>query len=142
MELGQVTEDWREGHGTLYLTKRSRDELGNYRSVSLTSGVWKVLEMLIGDEMRNYLNKNKLIKGSQHGFTEGRSCLTNLLEFNDDVSDLVDEGSVVDVVCRDVQKVFAKVPHIRLLAEMRACGVAGAVPSGFENGKGDDDEGI
>ena len=51
-----------------------------------------------------HLNNFKLIKGSQHGFTKGRSCLTNLLEFFDVVSDWVDEGSAVDVVYRDFQK--------------------------------------
>ena len=42
--------------------------------------------------MRNNLNKYKLIEGSQHEFTKGSSCLTNLLEFYEVVSDWVDEG--------------------------------------------------
>ena len=36
----------------------------------------------------------------------------------------MDEGTVVDVVYLDLQKAFDKVPHRRLLAKMRACGVA------------------
>ena len=58
----------------------------------------KVLETLIKDQMRNHLNKYKLIKGHQHGFTKGRSCLTNLLEFSEAVSDWVDKGKAVDIV--------------------------------------------
>ena len=42
--------------------------------------------------------KHKLIKGRQHGFTKGSSCLTNLLEFYEAVSDWVDEGKAVDIV--------------------------------------------
>ena len=48
------------------------------------------------DRMRNHFNKYKLIKGSQHGFTKGNSCLTNISEFYEAVSDWVDEGKAVD----------------------------------------------
>ena len=44
------------------------------------------------------------MKGSQHGFTKWRSCLTNLLEFYEVVSDWMDEESAVDVVHLDFQK--------------------------------------
>ena len=100
--------------------------MGNSRPVSLTSVVGKVLETLIKDQMRNHLNKYKLIRGSQHGFTKGSSCLTNLLEL-DAVSDCVDEGKAVDIVYLDFKKAFDKVPHQRLLAKVRDCGVAGQV---------------
>ena len=88
---------------------------------------------LIKDQMRNHLNKYKLIKGSQHGLTKGSSCLTNLLEFYEAVSDWLDEGIVVEVVYLDFEKVFAKVPHRRLLAKVRACGVAGQVANWIVN---------
>ena len=68
------------------------------------------------DGWRNHLNEYKLIKGNQHGFTKGRSCLTNLLEFYEAVSDWVDEGKAVDIVYVDFKKAFDKVPHRRLLA--------------------------
>ena len=49
-----------------------------------------------------FINKYKLIKGSQHGFSKGSSCLANLLEFYEAVSDLVDEGKAVDIVYLDL----------------------------------------
>ena len=80
----------------------------------------KVLETLIKDQMRNHFNKYKLINGSQHGFTKGSSCLTNLLEFYEAVSDWVDEGKAVDRVYLDFKKTFDEVPHRRLLTKVRA----------------------
>ena len=40
-----------------------------------------------------------------------RSCLTNLLEFCDDITGILDEGDPVDVVYLDFQKAFDKVPQ-------------------------------
>ena len=46
LESGQVLEDWRGANVILLLKKGSREELGNYRPVSLTSVLGKVLETL------------------------------------------------------------------------------------------------
>ena len=57
-----------------------------------------------------HLNEYNVVKGSQHGFTRGRSCLTNLLEFFE-VYEKIDEGKPVDVIYLDFAKAFDKVPH-------------------------------
>ena len=64
------------------------------------------METLIEDQMRKHLNKYKLIKDS--------SCLTNLLDFYEAVSNWVDDGTPVDIVYLDFKKAFDKVPHRRL----------------------------
>ena len=66
--------------------KSSRGQVDNYRPVSLTSQVCKILESIIRDAVVEHLVKNKLIKSSQHGFLKNRSCLTNLLAFSHKVS--------------------------------------------------------
>ena len=53
----------------------------NYRPVSLTSVICKLLERLIKHHLVDFLVKNKLIKPSQHGFLKERSCLTNVMFF-------------------------------------------------------------
>ena len=47
------------------------------------------------------------------------------IDFDEAVSDWVDEGKAVDIVYLDFKQAFDKVPHLRLLAKVRACGVAG-----------------
>ena len=133
LESGQVPEDWRVANVTPLFKKGSREELGNYRPVSLTSVVGKVLETLIEDQMSNHLNNYKLIKGYQHGFTKDSSCPTNPFEFYEAVSDWVDEGKAVDIVYLDFKKTFDKVPHRRLLIKVRACGVAPQIANWITN---------
>ena len=45
----------------------------------------------------------------------------------------MDDGKTVDRVYFDFKKAFDKVPHRRLLAKVRACGVAGQVASWIAN---------
>ena len=57
----------------------------------------------------------------------GRSCLTNLLEFFEEVTRKVDEGKAVDVVYMDFSKAFDKVPHGRLVRKVQSLGIHGEV---------------
>ena len=79
LEDGMVPLEWKEAHITPLFKKGSRNKSENYRPVSLTSVIWKLLETLIRDHMVEILVKHKLLNTSQHGFLKARSCLTNLL---------------------------------------------------------------
>ena len=61
------------------------------------------------------MNVFKLINGSQHGFTKGMSCLTNMLEFFEKITDAIDKGKPYDCIYLDFAKAFDKVPHFRLI---------------------------
>ena len=75
--------------------KAKKEDLGNYRPVSLTSIPGKILEKLIKESMCNTLVEGKILNDSQHGFVVGRSCITNLISFYDRVSHHLDMGDEV-----------------------------------------------
>ncbi len=127
LETGKVPDDWRSANITSLFKKGRRSDSQNYRPISLTSIVCKMLESLIKDEIVRHLDKFKLIKDSQHGFTKGRSCLTNLLEFFEEVTRILDEGQPVDVIYLDFAKAFDKVPHVRLAKKLQSHGIQGQV---------------
>ena len=83
------------------------------------------MERIVKDNVVEHFNEYNVIKGSQHGFTRGRSCLTNLLEFFEEVYERihVDEGKPVDVIYLDFAKAFDKVPHKRLAKKLQAWGI-------------------
>ena len=75
-----------EGHmhgrkGTLlqFTKKSSKTDAGNYRQVSLTSVLGKVMESFIRDHLVDHMMKNRLFCEAHHGFVPGRSCMTQLL---------------------------------------------------------------
>jgi len=125
MRQGIIPQDWRDASVVPLFKKGSRSQAQNYRPVSLTSIVGKILESIIKDHVVAHLDRHKLLRDSQHGFLSGRSCLTNLLEFMEAATSAVDEGKNVDMIYLDFSKAFDKVPHCRLARKLEAHGIRG-----------------
>ena len=122
-----VPSDWRKANVTTIFKKGSKSSASNYRPVSLTSHVCKLLESIIRYSLVAHLSKHTLLNKSQHGFTSGKSCLTNLLKFLEDVTKYIDEGKPVDVIYLDFSKAFDKIPHKRLISKVKAYAIGGKI---------------
>ncbi len=127
MREGKVPDKWREATVIPIFKKGSKGEAGNYRPVSLTSILCKIMETIVKENLMRHLEDNNLIKDTQHGFLKGKSCATNLIEFMERLTKIVDKGSKADIFYLDFAKAFDKVPHMRLLAKLEAKGVGGEV---------------
>ena len=68
LQEGIVPLEWKEANMIPLFKKGSRNKSVNYRPVSLTSEICKVLQTIIRDHMMDFLIKHKLINPSHHGF--------------------------------------------------------------------------
>ena len=132
LKEGVVPFEWKEANIIPLFKKGSRNKSENYRPVSLTSVICKLLERLIKDHMVDFLVKHKLLNSSQHGFLKARSCLTNMLCFLEEITKWIDVGSPVDIIYLDFQKAFDKVPHQRLLLKLKAHGIGDSITDWIE----------
>ena len=71
------------------------------------------------------MTENDLFSTSQHGFISGKSCITQLLKFLEDVTESIDKGKDVDIIYLDFSKAFDKVAHRRLLKKLDNYGIRG-----------------
>ena len=127
LEAGRLPNEWKAAKITPIYKKGSKLKAENYRPVSLTSQTCKVLERLILKHIKKHLSDNELISEHQHGFQQGRSCQTNLLETFELLTKWLDAGKGIDIVYLDYQKAFDKVPHLRLIKKLNAYGIRGSV---------------
>lgn len=74
-----VPTDWKRANVIPLHKKGSIHSPGNFRPISLTSVVGKVMESIIAFEMVDYGLKNELITSSQFGFLPRQSCEHQLL---------------------------------------------------------------
>ncbi|XP_014770511.1 uncharacterized protein LOC106869323 [Octopus bimaculoides] len=112
LEQGNVPEDWWKATVCPIFKKGS-----NYRLVSLTSILCKVMETIVKKSLMNHILTSNAIPDSQHGFLPRRFCLTNLEEW---ITRTMDEKDSVDVVFLDFTKVFDSVNHRLLLRKLQA----------------------
>ena len=103
----------------LYFLCRIRSILTTLQTNLFNLTVCKVLESIVKEQMISFLDSNNTITEHQHGFTRGRSCLTNLLEVFEHWTRSLDEGYGIDVIYLDYRKAFDTVPHHRLIYKLQ-----------------------
>ena len=133
LQTGIVPLEWKKANVTAIFKKGLKELASNYRPISLTSHLCKIMESIIKDCIMKHLTDRSLINTTQHGFWPKRSCLTNLLEFLEYVTKYVDSGYPIDVIYLDFQKAFDKVPHQRLLQKIKALGIDGEIYAWIKN---------
>ena len=133
LEEDRIPKDWKIARVSPIFKKGSKNQAGNYRPVSLTSVPCKIMESLLRDVILEHVTKNSLLSEDQHGFSKGKSCMSNLLITLEDVTESLDEGFGVDIIYLDYSKAFDTVPHKRLISKLEAYGITGNISKWIQN---------
>ena len=118
---------WKEANVTSIYEKGDRTKPENYRPISLTSMPCKLMERIIRDQIVEHMSRNDLFSPFQYGFVSGKSCVTHLLEFLDDITGSLDQGDDIDIIYLDFSKAFDKIPHKKLMKKLWGYGIRGKI---------------
>ena len=124
---GMVPKDWKKAIVSPIYKKGSKHLAENYRPISLTSIICKLMETLIKKVIMKHLEDHNLLSTKQFGFINGKSTTLQLLVYLEKCIETIANGGVVDSIYMDFAKAFDKVPHRRLIGKLKSYGIKGEI---------------
>ena len=122
---GMFPSEWKKGNIFPIHKKGDKQNIKNYRPVSLLPICGKTFERFILNEMFIYFSANKLISKNQSGFRPGDSCINQLLSVTQKIFTFFDNGLKVRSVFLGISKGFDKVWHEGLIFKLKQNEISG-----------------
>ena len=115
--FGSLPKEWKLANVVPIHKKGSKDDIKNYKPISITCLVMKLFERILKEEL--LLRTSDLIDSRQHGFLNLKSCSTN--SFTDNVVLSVNDTHTLstDVVYFDFSKAFDSVNDDLILDKLK-----------------------
>ena len=135
LEIGYFPQPWKQANVIPIHKKNSKQDVKNYRPISLLPICGKILEKIIFDKLYNYVFSNNLINDRQSGFRKNDSTIKQLLSITHDIFSAFDQlpPKKVRAVFLDICKAFDKVWHSGLLFKLKRHGITGNMLSIIES---------
>ena len=89
---GVFPSEWKKGNIVPVHKKSDKQNIKNYRPVSLLPICGKIFERLIFNEMFKFFTSNNLISPKQLGFKPENSCINQLLSITHEIYKSFDDG--------------------------------------------------
>lgn len=111
----EYPELWKHPQVVPFFKAGDVEDVSNYRPISLLPVLSKILEKIVAKQLVAFLEINRLLSNSQHGFRPNLSTETALLKVNQHIYDNIDNQKVSLILLLDLSKAFDSVSHNTLL---------------------------
>ena len=106
LDSGRVPHDWTKACVTPICKKGDKSDPINYRPISLTCILCKVMEHIVASNLSRHSEQNDILYDLQHGFRERRSCETQLIQLVEELDCNTSQGQQTDLILLDFSKAF------------------------------------
>ena len=106
LQTGTLPTEWLTANVMPVFKKGDKSLAANYRTISLTCILCKVLEYILASNIVKHLDMQEIMYDMQHGFREKRSCETQLVMMIGDLARNASAGNQTDVILLDFSKAF------------------------------------
>src|ERR1700733_14829777 len=103
----------------------SKDEITNYRPISILPYFSKLLEKIVYSRLYNFIEKMNILYPLQHGFRTGHSTIMSLLDIHNQITKAIDTKKYSIGIFLDLSKAFDTVDHGILLKKLENYGIRG-----------------
>ena len=125
LEAGVFPSKWKVANVVPVFKSGDREEVGNYRPISLLSNISKILERVVFTHLYEFFEKNNLLSPKNSGFKKRDNTISQLLHIIHKIHQGLDDGKEICLLFMDVTKAFDRVWHKGLIHKLKNCGVSG-----------------
>ena len=125
LENRKFPSEWKKANVVPAFKKNNKQELKNYRLISLLPASSKIFERLGYDTIFKFFTENNLISLNQSGFKPGDSCVNQFLSISHQIFKSLDNSHEVRSVFLDMSKDLDKVWHKGLIFKLKQNGISG-----------------
>uniref|UniRef100_A0A3B4Z3D2 Reverse transcriptase domain-containing protein n=1 Tax=Stegastes partitus TaxID=144197 RepID=A0A3B4Z3D2_9TELE len=128
-----IPKVWKSAHVLPLLKGGDPTSLNNYRPISNLSALSKVLERLVSNQLKDFLNANNILSPYQSGFRKQHSTIMASLKVVNDIIEALDTKKLCTALFIDLSKAFDTVDHFILKQRLLNIGLSEQAVGWFEN---------
>ena len=122
LSTGSVPDEWKKARVVPLYKSGGRENMENYRPISILPVLSKILEKAVNFQLQQYLKKFDLLSPAQSGFRQHHSTESAVIYFTDEIRRNADAGRLTGALFVDLKKAFDTVPHKELISKLERFG--------------------
>ncbi|KAL1446424.1 hypothetical protein WDU94_005680 [Cyamophila willieti] len=110
-----------------------KNDCGNYRPIAVLPCIEKIFEKYVNNTLTTYIEENNLLNENQYGFRKGKSTVTLLNRFTEELNEALENNKVCLTLSLDLQKAYDTIDHRKMMDKLKNIGLDHNTEKLFEN---------
>lgn len=123
LEHGRIPKAWKESRTILIFKKGDKQDMSNWRPISLSSCIYKTYSGILADRLSRWAASKGAVSRQQKGFMPAEGCMEHNFLVQQILDDTRANNKQAVITWLDLKNAFGSVPHVAVLDLLRQHGV-------------------